>query len=131
MKIRKMMVMAGISIVAAGIVGGTDAAGFDMNQGPDHTPPEQWTFSPGLRPGPFTPTRLQAPVAPPPMQEEVMTGPPGPNFVWTPGNWSWTGRRWIWVSGGWVRRPRPRAEWVPGYWNRVSRTYRWVAGYWR
>lgn len=133
MKMRKLMVMAAVGVVAAGIVGAAESADSDMNQGfgEEQTSPTPWTFQPGLMPGPFTPTRLQAPVPPPPLKEEVIPGPTGPNFVWTPGNWSWTGRRWEWVSGGWVRRPRPRAEWVPGYWNRVSRTYRWVSGYWR
>jgi len=130
MKMRKLMVMAGVGVVAAGIARGAEAADADMNQSPDRaqTPPVLLAFQPGFAPSPNIWT---APGPPPPMRRDRISRSPGPQFVWTPGSWAWNGRRWVWVNGGWVRPPRPRAVWVPGRWNRRGPSFMWSGGYWR
>ena len=73
-----------------------------------------------------------ADVAPPPLQEEVVTVAPAPGLVWVGGYWGWYGSRYVWISGGWHRPPRPGAVWVAGSWSaRAGGGHVWVRGRWR
>lgn len=69
-------------------------------------------------------------VAPPSAPVETVLVSPGPEYVWTEGEWVWNGR-WIWVAGHWGIPPRPHAVWVAGYWTRGPHGYIRVAGHWR
>src|SRR5579864_2313795 len=112
MKVRKLIVMAGIGFVAAGMAGAAEVAGNDLNQA--QTPSVLLAFRPGFSPRSRS---GRAPSRPPPVRREFIPRAPGPQFVWTPGNWAWDGRGWVWVNGAWMRPPRPRAVWVPGHWD--------------
>lgn len=94
---------------------------------PSTPPPAPPPTQPAVVPG----TVVQAAVAPPPPQVEVIPVAPGPAYVWVPGYWWWNRGAWIWVRGTWVARPRAGAVWVGGYWARHGHGYIWVGGHWR
>jgi hypothetical protein len=82
---------------------------------------------------------VYAPMAPPPMQAEMI--PPPPNgrvnsVYWVPGNWKWYGTAdghsgWQWTAGHYVQRPNSNVAWQPGHWQQSSNGYYWVDGYWQ
>jgi WXXGXW repeat (2 copies) len=113
MRKRKLIVLAAVGVIAAGIL----------------TAKAQPGFVPG---SPLSPnTMMQAPSMPPPVPTMAVPRSPGPQFVWAPGSWAWNRSGWAWVPGAWVMPPRPGAMWAPGHWNRRGRGSRWVGGSWR
>ena len=82
---------------------------------------------------------VYAPMAPPPMQAEMI--PPPPNgqakaVYWVPGNWKWYGTAdghsgWQWTAGHYVARPNSNVAWQPGHWQQSNNGYFWVDGYWQ
>ena len=43
--------------------------------------------------------------SPPPVQSEVITAAPGPDYIWVGGEWVWSGGNWVWVGPSWERGP--------------------------
>ncbi len=84
--------------------------------------------------GSAAPAMAQA-IAPPPLQTEVIPGPPpgspGAYWAWQPGFWRWNGHAYHWQPGHYVRAPRPAAVWEPGGWVVVHGRYVWHNGHWR
>lgn len=118
MKKRKMIVLAAIGLVAAGIVSA-----------------EAQRFGPTVMVTPGSPlspnTIMVAPGMPPPLRTQVIPRSPRRGFVWAPGSWAWNGGTWVWVPGAWVRPPRAGAVWVSPRWNRRGRGAAWTGGFWR
>ena len=50
---------------------------------------------------------VYAPMAPPPLQAEVIPVAPSPAYVWIGGSWGWSGGRSAWRPGRWAMPPRP------------------------
>src|SRR5829696_3023883 len=69
-------------------------------------------------------------IAVPPVQQEVITTAPAPNYVWVAGHWDRTPSTWRWNAGTWVQPPFGNAYWVPGYWQHRSGTYLWQTAHW-
>lgn len=68
----------------------------------------------------------------PPLRNEVVPAPPGPQVIWEPGHWQWDGARYIWIGGRYVET-RPRYHhYVPGRWVWARHQGRWVwtAAHW-
>jgi hypothetical protein len=70
-----------------------------------------------------------APVAPPPLQVEVIGVPPTPGYVWIGGYWNWVEGRHVWVGGHWSA-PRVGYRWVPHAWVREGGGWRLHEGHW-
>ncbi|HTH46022.1 MAG TPA: YXWGXW repeat-containing protein [Candidatus Limnocylindria bacterium] len=68
--------------------------------------------------------------APPPAPTETVVVPPGPDYVWEPGEWVWNGGAWVWVGGRWAIPPYRHAVWVEAHW--VAGRHGWyrVPGHW-
>ncbi|HZV12642.1 MAG TPA: hypothetical protein VFA55_05460, partial [Candidatus Kapabacteria bacterium] len=66
---------------------------------------------------------------PPLPRIEVLTAPPGPNYIWTRGYWEWHSQ-WVWIPGHWIERPYQRAVWLPSYWVHHYNGWRRVPGHW-
>jgi len=81
MKMKKWMVMAGVGVMAAGIVGAAEAA--DTASNPAQMSPVLLAFRPGFSPRNRS---RRAPGPPPPMRRERRPMAPGPQFVWTSGS---------------------------------------------
>ncbi len=77
-----------------------------------------------------TPTAAVVAEAPPPPIVETVVVSPGPDYVWTSGEWVWHGG-WYWSAGYWSRPPYPHAVWVGGYWGHGPRGYVHYGGHWR
>jgi len=62
----------------------------------------------------------------------VVTRPaqPGPNYVWTDGDWYYSGGRYVQRPGVWVV-PKRNSTWVPGHWEQTRRGLYWNKGHWR
>ena len=63
---------------------------------------------------------VYAPMAPPPVQYEVVPALPFAGAVWVGGYWNWSGGRHVWVPGRYVR-PRSGYHWQPHHWERGPR----------
>jgi hypothetical protein len=69
-------------------------------------------------------------VAPPPMQQEVMSAQPGTHFVWIPGHWGWKSHEYVWMAGYWAN-PQPGRNWVSGNWAKSGKHWKWNPGHWQ
>ncbi len=69
-------------------------------------------------------------IAVPPVQQEIITTAPAPNYVWVSGHWDRTPDTWKWKSGEWVQPPFGNAYWVPGYWQHRNGKYVWQTAHW-
>ena len=69
-------------------------------------------------------------IAVPPVQQEVITTAPAPNYVWVSGHWNRTPSTWQWNTGTWVQPPFGNAYWVPGYWQHRGGKYVWQTAHW-
>jgi hypothetical protein len=69
-------------------------------------------------------------IAVPPVQQEVITTAPAPNYVWVSGHWNRTPSTWQWNAGTWVQPPFGNAYWVPGYWQHRGGKYVWQTAHW-
>lgn len=73
---------------------------------------------------------VYAPVAPPPLQTEVIPVAPSPAYVWIGGSWGWSGGGYRWYPGRWAMPPRPGYGWHPGGWNHGPRGWYGRGGHW-
>jgi hypothetical protein len=82
-------------------------------------------------PGTISPaaTAVAVAQAPPPPPVEVETIQPGPEYVWTGGEWVWN-NGWYWSAGYWALPPYPGYIWVAGYWGPGPHGYVRVGGHW-
>ena len=64
---------------------------------------------------------VYAPMAPPPLQTEIIPVAPSPAYVWIGGSWGWGGGRYNWRPGRWAMPPRPGYGWYSGGWNHGPR----------
>ena len=64
---------------------------------------------------------VYAPMAPPPMQAEVITVAPSPAHIWIAGSWGWSSGRYAWRPGYWAVPPRPGYAWRPHAWEHGPR----------
>ena len=60
---------------------------------------------------------VYAPMAPPPVQTEVIPVAPSPVHVWIGGSWGWGGGRYAWRPHRWDHGPRGWYQ-RPGGWYR-------------
>ena len=65
----------------------------------------------------------------PPLREEFVPPPPGPNMYWQPGHWFWNGRAYVWNRGFYVRHTRQR-RWIHGEWVMRRGAWVWVPAHW-
>jgi hypothetical protein len=81
----------------------------------------------------IVPPVVVAPMAPPPIREEVVPAPYGPPGLasWEPGHWEWNGSTYFWVGGHYVERPAAGLIWVPGRWAPYHGHWQWFGGHWR
>lgn len=77
-----------------------------------------------------TTIRVDSPIAPPPLQQEVITPEPSQAAVWIPGYWNRTPDNWDWVGGHWEQPPFENARYVAGYWQYDQSKYEWQPGHW-
>lgn len=69
--------------------------------------------------------------APPPARVEVISAPPGREFVWIAGYWTWNDE-YVWMPGHWAHPPRRNLHWAPGRWHRGKHhQWYWEPGHWR
>jgi YXWGXW repeat-containing protein len=68
---------------------------------------------------------------PPPLQEELIPGRPGPHHVWIAGHWRYRNGHYLWVHGRWEVPPRPRARFVAPRWEERGGSHVFVEGYWQ
>jgi hypothetical protein len=123
--------MIGISVAALSLLAAGCGGGYS-----DPPPPPGYVALPPMAPDEHT---VYAPMAPPPMQAEII--PPPPNgrasaVYWVPGNWKWYGTAdghsgWQWTAGHYVERPNSNVAWQPGHWQQNNNGYFWVDGYWQ
>ena len=71
-----------------------------------------------------------APMAPPPLRNEVIPVAPAPGYVWIGGSWGWGGGRYNWNPGRWSMPPRPGYGWHEGGWNHGPGGWRGHGGHW-
>jgi len=90
--------------------------------------PEQDTSYPEDSDDSGSPVYAEQP--PPPLPEYNQPQCPGPNYMWTPGNWDYTSAGYYWVPGVWVMAPFVGALWTPPYWGFENNRYRRHQGYW-
>jgi hypothetical protein len=69
--------------------------------------------------------------APPPPQQEVVVGQPGPDYVWIGGFWGWHWGHYSWSAGHWEKPPHVRAVWDAPRWEHRGGRYVFVEGRWR
>src|SRR5437660_4559340 len=88
---RKLIALAAVCVMAAGIVSSEAQPSVSLNFG---NPGSPWAPN----------TMMVAPTLPPPPWSQPVPAPPGPGMVWVDGNWAWNGS----ASGGawtWFREP--------------------------
>ncbi|MDL5036502.1 hypothetical protein [Comamonas resistens] len=73
---------------------------------------------------------VYAPMAPPPLQTEIIPVAPSPAYVWIGGSWGWGGGRYNWRPGRWAMPPRPGYGWYSGGWNHGPRGWHGGGGHW-
>ena len=73
---------------------------------------------------------VYAPMAPPPLVNEVIPVAPSPAYVWVGGSWGWSGNRYHWHPGRWSMPPRPGYGWHEGGWNHGPGGWRHSGGRW-
>ena len=73
---------------------------------------------------------VYAPMAPPPLRNEVIPVAPAPGYVWIGGSWGWGGGRYNWNPGRWSMPPRPGYGWHEGGWNHGPGGWRGHGGHW-
>ena len=73
---------------------------------------------------------VYAPMAPPPLVNEVIPVAPSPAYVWVGGSWGWSGNRDLWHPGRWAMPPRPGYGWHEGGWNHGPGGWRHSGGRW-
>ena len=73
---------------------------------------------------------VYAPMAPPPLQAEVIPVAPSPAYVWIGGSWGWGGGRYNWRPGRWAMPPRPGYGWHEGGWNHGPGGWHHGGGHW-
>jgi hypothetical protein len=104
MRFRIGLMLAGISLTAAGMMSGTASAAIAIG--------------------------VSITVAPPELPVYEQPAVPGPGYMWSPGYWAWGGQDYYWVPGTWVLAPQPGYLWTPGYWGWSDGAYLWHEGYW-
>lgn len=72
---------------------------------------------------------IVAPMAPPPLQIEVIPAPPFTSAVWIPGHWFWAGGRYAWLPGHYAY-PHARLRWVAPHWRQRAGGWYFVPGRW-
>ena len=77
-----------------------------------------------------TPVAVEAVVAPPAPQVEVIGAAPSANHFWIGGHWRWEGGRHVWEAGRWEVR-RTGATWEPAHWAHFGHQWRFIPGHWR
>lgn len=73
---------------------------------------------------------VYAPMAPPPLQTEVIPIAPSPVHVWIGGSWGWSSGRYAWRPGYWAVPPRPGYVWQPRRWDHGPRGWQSRGGRW-
>ncbi|WP_373785667.1 hypothetical protein [Delftia acidovorans] len=73
---------------------------------------------------------VYAPMAPPPLQTEVIPVAPSPVHVWIGGSWGWGGGRYAWRPGYWAAPPHPGYAWRPHGWDHGPRGWYQRPGGW-
>ena len=73
---------------------------------------------------------VYAPMAPPPLQTEIIPVAPSPAYVWIGGSWGWGGGRYNWRPGRWAMPPRPGYGWHEGGWNHGPGGWHHGGGHW-
>ena len=73
---------------------------------------------------------VYAPMAPPPLQAEVIPVAPSPAYVWIGGSWGWSGGRYAWRPGRWAMPPRPGYTWHQRPWTQGPRGWHGGGGRW-
>ena len=73
---------------------------------------------------------VYAPMAPPPLRNDVSPVAPAPGYVWIGGSWGWGGGRYNWNPGRWSMPPRPGYGWHEGGWNHGPGGWRGNGGHW-
>jgi len=73
---------------------------------------------------------VYAPMAPPPLQTEVIPVAPSPVHVWIGGSWGWGGGRYAWRPGYWAAPPHPGYGWRPHGWDHGPRGWYQRPGGW-
>lgn len=73
---------------------------------------------------------VYAPMAPPPVQTEVIPVAPSPVHVWIGGSWGWGGGRYTWRPGYWAAPPHPGYAWRPHRWDHGPRGWYQRPGGW-
>ena len=73
---------------------------------------------------------VYAPMAPPPLRNEVIPVAPAPGYVWIGGSWGWGGGRYNWNPGRWSMPPRPGYGWQSRPWSQGSRGWHGGGGHW-
>jgi len=73
---------------------------------------------------------VYAPMAPPPLQAEVIPVAPSPAYVWIGGSWGWGGGRYNWHPGRWAMPPRADYGWHAGGWSHGPRGWQGYGGHW-
>jgi hypothetical protein len=70
---------------------------------------------------------VSAPPPPPPVEPVIPM--PGPDYVWTGGEWVWNDG-WYWSAGYWALPPAPGFFWVGGEWRHGPHGYVRYGGHW-
>jgi hypothetical protein len=116
-------------LLAAGLVLAAAPAFAQVQVSPGPPPP------PGTHEVERTTTTVTtvAPVAPPPMEAEVVPTAPAPDLTWKPGHWVWNleARNYEWVKGSYVERPAHMVSFTAGRWERRPDGWVWIDGHWR
>ena len=87
--------------------------------------------APAYPPGGYAPAEeVYAPMAPPPLQAEVIPVAPSPAYVWIGGSWGWSGGRYAWRPGRWAMPPRPGYTWHQRPWTQGPRGWHGGGGRW-
>lgn len=73
---------------------------------------------------------LGIPMAPPPMQVEVIPVAPQPGYVFVPGYWGWHHDQHVWIRGRWIAE-RPGHRWVGERWEQRGPNWHMVPGQWQ
>ena len=73
---------------------------------------------------------VYAPMAPPPLQAEIIPIAPSPSYLWIGGSWGWSGSRYNWRPGRWAMPPRPGYRWQARPWSHGPRGWNGGGGGW-
>lgn len=67
-----------------------------------------------------------------PMSAATKPAKPGPNYVWTGGEWKWNKKKdnYDWEEGKWEKQ-KDGHNWVHGDWKRDGTKFRWTSGHWQ